>query len=169
LDTFQPGSTIELIEHFAFPIPIRVICELLGVSRDDERFFRDASRNLAKVLDFGDVPQETLDAAVPFLRHMQELIEQRRATPGDDLLSRLVAARDDEDRLSDAELVAAAALVLGAGFETTMNLIANGVYMLLKNPEEFERLKCDASLVPTAVEEILRCEPPVTATGRTSG
>ena len=168
LDGIDGRSEVELMEEFAFPLPIRVICELLGVPREDQSQFRDASQNLASVLDLGPIPQEVLDAAEPFVAYLRGLIDDRRRSPGDDLLSALIAARDEADRLTDMELLGTVSLVLGAGFETTMNLIGNAVVTLLHHPDELARLRDDPALAAPAVEEVLRFEPPVLVTARTS-
>jgi cytochrome P450 len=170
LNAVGSGSEIELMAEFAFPLPIRVIGELLGVPREDQSLFRDASQNLASVLDIGDKTEEILaewdEAARPFVAYMRDLIEDRRRQPGNDLLSALIAARDDQDRLTDDELLGTVMLVLGAGFETTMNLIGNGVYTLLRHPDQLARLQKDPSLIGSTIEEILRFEPPVLVTAR---
>jgi cytochrome P450 len=168
LDAVAGCGEMEVMADFAFPLPIRVICELLGVPRAEQAQFRDASRNLASVLDLGPIPQEVLDAAEPFVAYLRSLVDERRRTPGDDLLSALIAARDEYDKLTDEELLATVSLVLGAGFETTMNLIGNGVYSLLRHPDQLARLRADPSLVTSTIEEILRFEPPVLVTARTS-
>jgi cytochrome P450 len=167
LDEAAGRTEIDVLADFAFTLPIRVISELLGVPRDDQAQFRDASRNLASVLDVGQVPDEVLEAADPFVDYIRSLVEDRRRSPGDDLLSALIAARDSEDELSDAELMSTVSLVFGAGFETTMNLIGNGIYLLLEHPDQLRRLQAEPSLIGSTVEEILRLQPPVLATART--
>jgi cytochrome P450 len=172
LDAAAPRAEMELMAEFAFPLPIRVICELLGVPPDEYGRFRTASQTLASTLDIGSPPPDVVKAqdesARPFLDYLQGLIDERRSDPSDDLLSALIAARDSEDRLTDLELLATVSLVLGAGFETTMNLIGNGVLTLLRHPDQLTRLREDPSLIASAVEEVLRFEPPVMATARTS-
>ena len=160
LDEASGKSEIDVMADFAFTLPIRVISELLGVPREDQAQFRDASRNLASVLDVGPVAEEIFESADPFVDYIASLVESRRRAPGDDLLSALIAARDSEDKLSDAELLSTVSLVLGAGFETTMNLIGNGIYLLLKHPDELARLRADASLIGSTVEESCVCSRP---------
>lgn len=166
LDDLEARREVDVLADFAFLLPVRVICELLDVPRSDQAQFRDASQNLAVVLDIGPIPDEVLKSADPFVSYLRELIEERRKRPGDDLLSALIAARDEGDRLSDPELLSTVSLVLGAGFETTMNLIGNGIFLLLEHPDELARLRQDPSLIFSAVEEILRLQPPVLATVR---
>jgi len=172
LDPVAERGEMEVMEEFAFPLPIRVICELLNVPHEEHSRFREASQNLAATLDIGEKPQELLDEwevhARPFVDYLKSLIEERRRSPGDDLLSALIAATDQEDRLTDGELLGTVSLVLGAGFETTMNLIGNAVYTLLRHPDQLARLREDPALVSSAVEEVLRFEPPVQATARVS-
>jgi cytochrome P450 len=173
LDAVAPHGEMEIIGDFAYPLPATIICELLGVPLADRDAFQGWARDLAPVLDFtADLPEEDLKrmeaSAGPFVGYMRDLIERRRREPADDLITALIAARDAEDRLSDYELLAAAALVLGAGFETTMNLIGNGTYRLLKHTDQLERLREDPSLIVSAVEEVLRLEGPVLLTARVS-
>ncbi len=172
LDAVADRGEMEVMEDFAFPLPIRVICEMLDVPPQEHARFRTASQTLAATLDVGEKSQELLDEwevhARPFVDYMKSLIEDRRHNPGDDLLSRLIAATDDEDRLSEGELLGTVSLVLGAGFETTMNLIGNAVFTLLRHPDQLARLRDDPSLIASTVEEVLRYEPPVMATARVS-
>jgi cytochrome P450 len=171
LDAVAPRGEMEVIGDFAYPLPATIICELLGVPLTDRDAFQSWARDLAPILDFAaDLPEEEMQrmaaSAGPFVGYMKDHIERRRQQPGDDLLTALITARDAEDRLTDEELVAAAMLVLGAGFETTMNLIGNGTYQLLKNPDQLKRLREDPSLIVGAVEEVLRFEGPVLLTSR---
>lgn len=168
LDAAAESGEIEVMEDFAFPLPVRVVCELLGVPREEQGRFRQASQQIASVLDIGPVSREVLDAATPFVDFLRVLVDERRANPGDDLLSALIAARDEQDRLTELELLGTVSLILEGGFETTMNLIGNGVSALLRNPDELARLREDPSLIGSAVEEVLRFEPPVMVTARTS-
>jgi cytochrome P450 len=171
LDGVAERGVMEVIGDFAYPLPATIICELLGVPLTDQDAFQGWARDLAPILDFAsDLPEEELHrmaaSAGPFVGYMRDHIERRRREPGDDLITALISARDAEDRLTDEELVAAAMLVLGAGFETTMNLIGNGTYLLLKNPDQLKRLREDPSLITSAVEEVLRIEGPVLLTSR---
>jgi cytochrome P450 len=167
------GRRMEVIGDLAYPLPATIICELLGVPLADRDTFQGWARDLAPILDFaGTADEETVRrmsaAAGPFVEYMRALIESRRREPGEELLTALIEARDAGDRLSDDELLAAALLVLGAGFETTMNLIGNGVYLLLTHADQLALLAGEPSLLPGAVEEVLRLEGPVLLTSRVS-
>ena len=171
LDAVEPRRDMEVIGDFAYPLPATIICELLGVPLADRDAFKSWARDLAPILDFASSADDGTVAnmeasAAPFADFMRGLIELRRREPGRDLLTALIEARDAGDRLTDDELLSAAALLLGAGFETTMNLIGNGTYLLLKHRDQLERLQRDPSLIGSAVEEILRLEGPVLLTAR---
>src|SRR6185437_4862572 len=144
---------VDLLASFAFPLPITVICELLGVPPADRDDFRAWSATIVSDTPSPDVFQAH---AIAMARYFMALLAAKRQQPGDDLLSALLAARDDEDRLSEDELVSMAFLLLVAGHETTVNLIASGVLALLLNPAELARLRADPALIPHAVEELLR-------------
>ncbi|MGH2760664.1 MAG: cytochrome P450 [Actinomycetota bacterium] len=172
LDQAAERGEMEVMEDFAFPLPIRVICDMLRVPAEEHARFRSASQTLAATLDVGEKTQEVLDEwevhARPFVDYMKSLIAERRKEPGEDLLSALIMATDEEDRLTEGELLGTVSLVLGAGFETTMNLIGNALYTLLRHPDELDRLRKDPSLAASTIEEVLRFEPPVQATARVS-
>ena len=145
---------VDLLDAFAVPLPIAVIGELLGVTAGAFAEFRLLCAGLGN----GTATPEQVRALREFLRN---LVAGKRAAPGDDLLSRLVRARDDEERLSERELVTTAFLLLFAGHETTVHLIGNGTYALLRNPDQLAALREDPALVPDAVEELLRYDGPV--------
>ncbi|ANZ14416.1 cytochrome P450 [Streptomyces noursei ATCC 11455] len=152
------GGPVDLVEGFAAPLPITVICELLAVPDADRAAVRRWSDDL-----FAAADPDTADRASHALAgYLAELIAARRAAPGDDVLSGLIAARDAGDRLSEPELVSLAALLVVAGHETTANLIGNGLLALLRDDALRARLRDDAGLLPAAVEEFLRFEAPVT-------
>ena len=151
-------SEVDLLASFAFPLPITVICELLGVPLADRDDFRAWSATIVSDTPAPDVFQAH---ATAMARYFMALLAAKRQRPGDDLLSALLAARDDEDRLSENELVSMAFLLLVAGHETTVNLIASGVLALLLNPAELARLRADPALTGSAVEELLRYVNPV--------
>jgi cytochrome P450 len=163
LGTITPAGHADLIQSFAAPLPVTVISELLGVPESDRTDLRQWSNdNFAA----GD-PAVRDHASHAITGYMAGLINAKRARPGDDLLSALIAARDDTDRLSEHELVSLAVLLLIAGHETTTSLIGNAVLALLLNPEQHSALLADPSLLPTAIDEFLRHDPPVaTATIR---
>ena len=155
---------VDLIDAFAFPLPIQVICELLGVPAAD----RDSFRTWSNTIVAGSLARDRLPGAMQaMVAYIRDLIAERRAHPGDDLLSGLIGVRDDQDRLSEDELSSMVFLLLIAGHETTVNLIGNGTYLLLDKRERWDRLRADPALLPSAIEEFLRFEGPVeTATFR---
>jgi len=151
-------DVVDLLTVFAFPLPLMVICELLGIpidARDDVRRWVDA------VLGDGVPSKEVRPAGVEMVAYLKTLIADKRARPRDDMLTALVQARDDGDALDEAELVSMSFLLLVAGLETTVNLIGNGTLTLLRHPEQFAALRADRTLLPSAVEEFLRYEAPV--------
>jgi cytochrome P450 len=151
------SGEVDLVDEFAFPLPVRVICELLGVPHADRDDFRDWSAALvsAESADSVGLASKAMSA------YLRALIDAKRATPADDMLSALVQSQDDGDELTEIELVSMAFLLLVAGHETTVNLIANGVLALLRNPDQLAALRADPGLLPGAVEEFLRYEGPV--------
>jgi cytochrome P450 len=158
LDDIAGRDRVDLIDALAFPLPIQVICELLGIPADD----RDSFRSWSNVLVGGQSLRDQLPGAMfALVSYVRALIADRRRHPGDDLLSGLIAVRDEEDRLSEDELSSMVFLLLIAGHETTVNLIGNGAYLLLSERERWERLRAEPGLMPTAIEEFLRFESPV--------
>ncbi|MER7989880.1 cytochrome P450 [Streptomyces noursei] len=152
------GGPVDLVEGFAVPLPIAVICELLAVPEADRAAVRRWSDDL-----FAAADPDTADRASHALaEYVAELIAARRAAPGDDVLSALIAARDAGDRLSERELVSLAVLLVVAGHETTTHLIGNGTLALLRDDALHARLRDEPGLLPAAVEEFLRYEAPVT-------
>ncbi|WP_328394228.1 cytochrome P450 family protein [Nocardia sp. NBC_00416] len=151
------GPTVDLLDHFAFPLPMTVICEILGVPQDR----RDEFRTWSNTLLSGGPDHERAGAARAMSTFFAELIDDKSAHPGEDMLSDIVRAAEDGDSLSRSETMAMAFLLLVAGHETTVNLIGNGMLALLRNPEQRSRLHSDPDLVPNAVEEFLRYDGPV--------
>jgi cytochrome P450 len=158
LDGMSTRPEVDLLASFAFPLPITVICELLGVPAADRDDFRTWSATAVSDTASLELSQAHAGALV---RYFTALLAAKRHEPADDLLSALIAARDDGDRLSENELVSMAFLLLVAGHETTVNLIASGTLALLLNPGELARLQADPSLLGGAVEELLRYVNPV--------
>jgi cytochrome P450 len=148
---------VDLLDAFAFPLPITVICELLGVPTDDRDDFRKWSNTLLSNTD--DAADEA--AAAAMTNYLIALIAAKREHPGEDMLSALVQARDEGDALSERELVSTAFLLMVAGHETTVNLIGNGVLALINHPDQLAALRADMSQVPDAVEEFLRYQGPL--------
>ena len=151
-------DTVDLIEAFAFPLPVTVICELLGVPAEDREQFRAWSN--AIVADNAG-PGAFRAAGTAMFHYFTNLVAAKRAHPADDMVSALIEARDSGDSLNERELIAMLFLLLVAGHETTTNLIASGTLALLLNPAEMARLRADASLLPGAVEELLRYVNPL--------
>ena len=171
LDQVPAAGEWDLIGSFALPLPIAVICRLLGVPQQDQVKFRAWSNDVAASVE----PQTSRAAArrsqtseLALVAYLRELVERHRAEPDDSILSALVAAEEAGDRLSSRELVATALLLLVAGFETTVNLIGNGTVALLTEPGQWDRLARQPELVPGAVEELLRLDSPVQLTMRTA-
>jgi cytochrome P450 len=153
-DIAAAGPPADLIEQLAMPLPIAVICELLGVSFADRDKFRRWSQAFITTTPLG--AEEITAAHGHLLDYLAALVADRRARPADDLLGQLVAVRDGGDTLTEAELVNLAFTVLVGGFETTANQIAKGILCLLLNPGELAKLRARPELLPGAVEEILR-------------
>ncbi|BEL09621.1 cytochrome P450 [Actinoplanes sichuanensis] len=158
LDALAEERSADLIDAFAFPLPIQVICELLGVPAEDQNAFREWSN----VIVSGAFAADRLGPAINALvEYISALLAERREHPGDDLLSGLIQVGDQGDRLSPDELSSMVFLLLIAGHETTVNLIGNGTWLLLSERERWERLRADRALLPAAIEEFLRFEGPV--------
>jgi len=168
----EAAGSMDLIEEFAYPIPVNVICEMLGVPVEDHERFKGWSLDIARGLDSiwlppdSEVPRRSAAARHAISDYFRELIGQRRATPRGDLLSALIAAEEAGDKLNEEELLATCILILIAGHETTVNLIGNGVLALLRHPAELNRLRATPGLITTAVEELLRYDGPVQRTAR---
>ncbi|MFF9319138.1 cytochrome P450 [Streptomyces sp. NPDC014735] len=165
--SFEAGRQLDVVDDFAYPLPVTVICRLLGVPREDEPLFRAWSDALVTAADVRP-GQDTTEAdkagdqaRIEMGGYLVGLAEQRRGSPGDDMLSAFVNEPDPELRLTQEELAETAVLLLIAGHETTVNLITNGVLTLLRQPEHLDHLRRDPGLLPRAVEELLRYEPPV--------
>jgi cytochrome P450 len=150
----------ELVADYALPLPATVIAELLGVPAQDHNKFHRWSSRVLSVSSSRDM-MRALPAALAFVRYLRKMFERRRIDPKDDLMTALVQAEEAGDKLSEDELLAMGFLLLVAGHETTVNLIASGTLALLENPDQMEKLKEDPSLSGPAVEELLRYTSPV--------
>jgi cytochrome P450 len=159
LSALAGRTEADLLAEFAFPLPITVICELLGLPAADRDEFRSWSAGVVSGTDSRLAGIQA--AAAAWTGYVSGLLAARRAAPADDLLSALVQARDGDDQLTDPELLATVFLLLLAGHETTVNLIASGVLALLLDPAQLARLAADRSLLPAAIEELLRYTSPV--------
>jgi pimeloyl-[acyl-carrier protein] synthase len=172
LDRAQSVGHMDLIEEFAYPIPVAVICEMLGVPVEDHERFKAWSADLARSLDALLLPPDSgvaergLVARQALGSYFRELIAVRRKSPRNDMLSGLIAAEEAGDKLTEEELLATCVLILIAGHETTVNLIGNGTLALLRHPDQRRRLREDPTLIVTAVEELLRFDGPVQRTAR---
>ncbi len=150
----------DLIEQYAFPLPVTVIAEMLGIPPAD----RDQFRRWTKLLLFGGDPGEDFDALMEFGGYMNNMIHERRENPKEDIISALVQAEEDGDKLDHMELLSMLFLLLVAGHETTVNLIGNGTLALLQHPDQLTKLRQNPELIKSAVEEILRYNGPVDIT-----
>jgi len=172
LDRVVPTGTMDVIADLAYPLPVTVICEMLGVPVNDQGMIRQWSADLARSLDAiglladPEVRERGVQARRALGEYFRSLIPDRRAHPRDDLFSALIAAEEQGDRLSERELLAMCILLFVAGHETTVNLIGNGVLALLRHPDQLRRLREDRTLVPSTVEELLRYDSPVQRTAR---
>ena len=160
---------MDLLSAFAAPLPIIVIAEMLGLPREDRGRLKDWSDRIAPVLD-GSIRERGLmeagAAATELAAYLEAKFAERRADPRDDLISGLVQAHEAGDRLSDDELLATVVLIMGAGHETTTNLIGNGMLALLRHPDQLELLRREPELARGAVDELLRFDSPVQITSR---
>lgn len=171
VDRMAADGDVDVMDALAFRLPVQVIGELVGVPPSDRDQFRTLVRASAAALEPGVTAEQVEDAehAMAIMDdYFRSLIERRRADLEHDLVSALIAARDGEDRLSEDEMVATLILLFAAGFETTTNLIGNGLLCLLRNPDQFARLRAEPDLVGSAVEEMLRFESPVQVDARTA-
>ena len=169
LDSLDGADSFDVIDAIAYPLPVAVICEMLGVPQEDRGPFRewsnDASLSIEPLLDDRRVAS-TMDALSKLRDYFSDLAERRRADPGDDLVSVLTQIEDEGDRLSHLELQLMLVLLLVAGNETTRNLVGNGLLALLRNPAQLDRLRREPELIGPAVEELIRYDSPVQIDGR---
>lgn len=155
LDAVQDRGTMDLILDFAYLLPITVISEMLGIPETDRARFRTWSQALL------GKPERDMAAAKAFRNYVETFLAEKRVHPGDDLTSRLIQVRENGDQLRENELVSTIFLLIVAGHETTVNLLGNGTLALLQHPDQLSLLRADPSLLPTAVEELLRYTSPV--------
>lgn len=161
---------MDVVADLAFPLPVIVICELLGVPVEDRDQLKEWSRDLARTIDPivpPDVAQRAAMAGMFFINYLNNLIDERRQAPRDDLLSALIAVEDEGERLTHQELLTNTILLFVAGHETTQNLIGSGLLALLRNPDQLAAFRADpTSAAKNAVEEMLRYDGPVHLTAR---
>jgi len=169
LDAAAARGEMDAIADFAYPLPITVIAEMLGVEPQRRDFFRAASQKIAvamgPITDMG-VALRAMEGRNELLAYFEEIIPKRKADPRDDLISALVRAEDRGDFLTHGELLAMLLLLLVGGHETTVNLIANGLLALLRNPDQLGLLRTEEGIEKRAVEELLRYDSPVQYSGR---
>jgi cytochrome P450 len=163
LDQVQGQRRIDLVERFNYPLPVMVICRILGVPHEDEPQFHvwvsTLIESLAERTEAADRRRE--QALTDLNQYMARLVERHRQQPGDDMLSRMATDAGPEGRMTDQQLVTTGVLLLIAGHETTVNLLGNGMLVLLRHPAILERLRRKPELIPAAVEEMLRYDGPV--------
>jgi pimeloyl-[acyl-carrier protein] synthase len=169
LDKVVDRGQMDLVLEYAFPLPVIVIAELLGVPPEDRERFRDWSMTLAAAIDVKPTAagyEEGNRAALELTGYLREIVEARRRNPCEDLISDLVRAQTEEGRVSEDELLATLTFLIFAGHETTVNLSGNGILALLRAPAELARLRDHPEILPDAVEELLRYDSPVQMTRR---
>lgn len=169
LDGLTERGEIDVIADIAFPLPVIVIAQLMGIPLEDGDQLKVWSKSLARTIDpvvSEEVAQQAMFSGLSFINYLNELIDQRRKDPGPDLLSALITAQDERGGLSHQELVVNCILLFIAGHETTQNLIGNGMLALMRNPDQRRRLTEDPDLIKGAVEEMLRYDGPVQLTAR---
>jgi cytochrome P450 len=174
LDKIEARRSFDVMADLAYPLPVAVICRLLGVPLEDQPKFSRASALLVEALDpiitfTGEAREgfeERMQAGMWLRGYLRELIKRRRSEPGDDLMSRLIHVEESGDQLTEDEIVATCNLLLVAGHETTVNLIANAILAMLRHPRQWAALGADAQRVSAVVEETLRYDPPVQLMGR---
>jgi cytochrome P450 len=173
LDKVADARRFEVINDLAYPLPVAVICRLLGVPIEDEPQFSKASALLAAALDpvmsfTGQAPHtdEMFQARLWLRGYLRDLIARRRSEPGDDLMSALIHVEESGDQLTEEEIISTCNLLLVAGHETTVNLIANAILAMLRHPAQWTALGADSQRVSAVVEETLRYDAPVQLVGR---
>ena len=161
LDAMEGNSPTDLIDAYAFPLPITVIAELLGVPASDQDKFRRWSNAAISPVVTEEEWQQTLPQLMEFMAYLSDMFRERRTNPQDDLISALVQVEEDGDKLQQNELYGMIFILLIAGHETTVNLIANSVLALIEHPEQMAELIADPALMPKAIDELLRFDNPV--------
>ncbi|MGW7209347.1 cytochrome P450 [Streptomyces sp. NPDC054837] len=154
----------DLLTDVAEPLPVAVIAEMLGIPEADRAPLRPWSADICGMYELNppqDVAARAVRASVEFSGYLRELIAERRENPGDDLISGLIAAHDEDDRLTEQEMISTCVLLLNAGHEATVNATVNGWYALFRNPDQLAALRADHTLVPSAIEELMRYDTPL--------
>ncbi|WP_261719017.1 cytochrome P450 [Streptomyces sp. FZ201] len=154
----------DLLTDVAEPLPVAVIAEMLGIPEADRAPLRPWSADICGMYELNpseETARRAVRASVEFTEYLRELIAERRKAPGEDLISGLIAAHDEGDRLTEQEMISTCVLLLNAGHEATVNSTVNGWYALFRNPDQLAALRADHSLVPSAVEELMRYDTPL--------
>ncbi|MER6698094.1 cytochrome P450 [Streptomyces sp. JUS-F4] len=157
LDGFEAGQRMDVVNDYAMPLSTRVICELIGIPAADGEIFRDWYTTMTGV----HPPEQVTEARQSLIRYLGDLIADKRARPADDLISNLLQARDADDLLSETEVMSMVFLLLGAGHETAISFIGTAMLSLLSAPDQLALLQKDLTLLPGAIEELLRFESPI--------
>ncbi len=164
IDDFGGAGEVDLIAQFAEPLPVTVIAELLGVPEADRHLLRPWSADICLMYEL-DPPEasarKAVRASVEFGAYLRDLLAERRQRPGDDLISALAAVVDDGDTLTETELIGTCVLLLNAGHEASVNGAGNGWWTLFRHPDALAQLRADPSLLPSAIEELLRYDTPL--------
>ena len=164
IDDFGGAGEVDLIAQFAEPLPVTVIAELLGVPEADRHLLRPWSADICLMYEL-DPPEasatKAVRASLEFGAYLRALLAERRQRPGDDLISALAAVVDDGDTLTETELIGTCVLLLNAGHEASVNGSGNGWWTLFRHPDALARLRSDPSLLPSAIEELLRYDTPL--------
>ena len=172
LDRVEPRGQMDLIADFALRLPVVVICDMLGIPEEDHETIFSGARGGGRLLDPVPLSRAEIDRAnndnLATAAYFHSLFELRRRQPGDDLTTQLVQAEEEGHKLNNEELTANVILLFGAGHETTVNLIGNGLLALHRNPGQLRLLKESPTLIPNAIEELLRYDSSVQVTGRTA-
>ncbi len=170
ISAIQSSGRIDVIKDLAYPLPVKVICEMLGVAEQDQAKFKGWTDDLAtfvgnfrRAMQHVEVAQRS---ALEMIEYLRGIIKQCRENPRDDLISALVTAEEQGEKFSEEELYSMFVILQISGHETTTNLIANGMLALLQHPDQLEMLCADPALIENAVEEMLRFYCPIQSTGR---
>jgi cytochrome P450 len=164
IDDFGGRGEVDLIADFAEPLPVTVIAELLGIPQADRHLLRPWSADICLMYELNppdESARKAVTASLEFSAYLRDLLADRRAHPGDDLISGLAAVVDNGDTLTEQELIATCVLLLNAGHEASVNGAGNGWWTLFRHPDALARLRAEPTLMPTAIEELLRFDTPL--------
>lgn len=164
IDRIEEKGEMKLIDDFAFPLPINVICEMLGVPSEDQNLFREWSDTIMEGVHHPELAEKSDQTLIDFVGYLERLVARKRSDLRDDLISELIRVEDQGDTLTEQELYAMVFVLIVAGHETTVNLIGNGILALLEHPDQKELLQNNPELIRSAIEEILRYDGPVEVT-----